>query len=333
VVVLAETRLSDPGAKAALRERIARLAVEVLGLPADDIVLAPPHAVLKTSSGKIRRAACRSLYEGGRIGRSGRSVAWQVVRLWFDAAWRRTREPLRWATWALYAGWLWTLFGIGAALGTLAALLPTRALRKRAARVIARTALQVSGLPLQVDWRATYPAHCAIVVANHASYLDWLVLTAVLPARACFVAKRELARHWALRWTLTRMGARFVEREDVHASVEDARDLAQAAAAGEMLVYFPVGTLTRAPGLRAFHMGAFTAAVQAGAPVVPVSLCGTRSVLRDGSWWPRRAPIAVDVHAPLRVPGATWSDAVRLRDAAREQIAQGCGEPVLAASA
>ncbi|HSB21690.1 MAG TPA: AMP-binding protein [Burkholderiaceae bacterium] len=331
VVVLAETRLSDPAARAALRERIAQLAIEVLGLPADDIVLAPPHAVLKTSSGKIRRAACRSQYESGQIGRSTRSVAWQLVRLWFDAAWRRTRRPLRWAASALFALWLWAVFAIGAVLATVAALLPARALRKRVARVIARTALRASGLPLQVDWRATFPARSAIVVANHASYLDWLVLTAVLPAAACFVAKRELARLSALRWVLARMGVRFVEREDVHASVEDARSLAQAAAAGETLVFFPEGTLTRAPGLRAFRMGAFSAAMRAAAPVVPVSLRGTRSVLRDGSWWPHRAPIAVEVHGPLRGHGTTWSDALRLRDAAREQIARGCGEPVLAA--
>ena len=333
VVVLAETRLSEPGAKAALRERIAQLAIEVLGLPADDIVLAPPHAVLKTSSGKIRRAACRSLYEQGRVGDSGRSVAWQLVRLWLDAASRRAREPLQWAASVLFAGWLWTLFGIGAALGMAAALLPARALRKRAGRAIARAALGVSGLPLQLDWHAAFRQGRAIVVANHASYLDWLVLQAFLPARACFVAKRELARWPPLGWLLDRMGVRFIEREDVHASVEDARSLAQAAAAGELLVYFPEGTLTRAPGLRAFRMGAFTAAVHAGAVVVPVGLRGTRSVLRDGSWWPHRAPIAVEVCEPLRGAGDTWSDAVRLRDAAREQIAQRCGEPVLATSA
>jgi 1-acyl-sn-glycerol-3-phosphate acyltransferase len=63
-----------------------------------------------------------------------------------------------------------------------------------------------------------------------------------------------------LRWLLTRMGVRFVERDDVHASVEDAKRLVQAAKAGECLVFFPEGTFGRAPKLRSFHMGAFVAA-------------------------------------------------------------------------
>lgn len=328
VVVLAETRLEAPAARGGLRDRIAQLSIEVLGLPADDIVLAPPHAVLKTSSGKIRRAACRSLYEQGKLGQSRPGVAWQLAKLWLDALQRRVREPVRQVASALFAGWLWAVFGVGAALAAAAALLPAQALRKRIARAIARVGLRVCGLPIHVEGSATLVGGPWIIVSNHASYLDWLLLTAVLPARACLVAKRELAQSAPLKWMLERMGVRFVERDDVHASVEDARRLVQAAKEGESLVYFPEGTLARAPGLRPFHMGAFVAAAQAGVKVVPVSLRGTRSVLRDGSWWPRRSPISVQVHEPLGAEGDSWSDAVRLRDRAREQIAQGCAEPV-----
>ena len=330
VVVLAETRLEAPAARAGLRDRIAQLSVEVLGLPADDIVLAPPHAVLKTSSGKIRRAACRGLYEQGKIGQSRRGVAWQLTILWLEALRRRMREPVQRSASALFAAWLWTVFGVGATLAAAAALLPAQAVRKRAARAIARLGLRVGGLPIHVEGSATLEGGSWIIVSNHASYLDWLLLTAVLPARACFVAKRELAQSAPLKWMLDRMGVRFVERDDVHAGVEDAKRLVQAAREGESLVYFPEGTLARAPGLRPFHMGAFIAATQAGVQVVPVSLRGTRSVLRDGSWWPRRGPISVQVHAPLVVEANSWSDAVRLRDRARERIAEGCGEAVTA---
>jgi 1-acyl-sn-glycerol-3-phosphate acyltransferase len=330
VVVLAETRAEEARDRTALHERIAQLCIEVLGLPADDIVLAPPHAVLKTSSGKIRRAACRALYEQGRLAARERSVAAQLARLWMDAARRRLRGPLQQLGSALFAAWLWTVFGIGAFIGALAALLPHRATRKQVARAIARAGLRVSGLPLQVQGEAALQGRIGIVVCNHASYLDWLLLTAVLPASACFVAKRELAQVALVGWVLGRMGVRFVERDDVHASVEGAKDLVLAAKAGETLVYFPEGTLTRAPGLRTFRMGAFVAAAQAGVAVVPVSLRGTRSVLRDGSWWPHREPVTLQVLAPLAADGGSWSDALHLRDAARERIARGCGEPVLA---
>jgi len=331
VVVLAETRVEEPRDRTALHERIAQQCIAVLGLPADDIVLAPPHSVLKTSSGKIRRAACRALYEQRRLGARPRSVGAQLAWLWIDAARRRLRGPLRQLGSALFAAWLWTVFGIAAVMGALAALLLRRAARKQLARTIARAGLRVSGLPLQVQGEAALRGRGGIVVCNHASYLDWLVLTAVLPARACLVAKRELARSTLLGWVLGRMGVRFVERDDVHASVEAAKDLVQAAKAGEMLVYFPEGTLTRVAGLRTFRMGAFIAAAQARVAVLPISLRGTRSVLRDGSWWPKREPVTLQVYAPLLAEGDSWSDALRLRDAAREQIGQGCGEPVLAA--
>ena len=114
VVVLAETRVSDPVQLVALRERIAELSIALLGVPADEIVLAQPRTVLKTSSGKIRRAACRTLYEQGHLGAAGRPVVWQLARLWLDALARRLREPLRRALDALYAAWLWALFGLGA---------------------------------------------------------------------------------------------------------------------------------------------------------------------------------------------------------------------------
>jgi 1-acyl-sn-glycerol-3-phosphate acyltransferase len=330
IVVLAETRLADPAARAALRERISGLALQVLGLPADDIVLAPPRSVLKTSSGKIRRAACRELYEQGRTGRPAPAVAWQLVRLWRDALLKRLREPVRHAAALVFALWLWLVFAVGALLGAAAAMLPRRAARKQLARAIARAGLWLSSLPLRVEGPPLPQEAAAIYVSNHASYLDWLVLTAVLPAQADFVAKRELARWAPLRWLLGRMGVHFVERSAVQGSVEDAQALVDAVMAGQSLVYFPEGTLSRAPGLRPFHMGAFVAAARAGIALVPVSLRGTRSVLRDGTWWPRRQPVVVTVFGPLSATGAGWAGALRLRDEARERIAQGCAEPVLA---
>ncbi|HEB98851.1 MAG TPA: acyl-phosphate glycerol 3-phosphate acyltransferase, partial [Thiotrichales bacterium] len=65
IVVLAETREKDPETLAELRRQIEALALEHIDSRPDDIVLAPPRAVLKTSSGKIRRRACRELYEKG----------------------------------------------------------------------------------------------------------------------------------------------------------------------------------------------------------------------------------------------------------------------------
>ena len=81
LVVLAETRETGAVERNALRARIVEATVAVLGEPPDEVVLAPPHTVLKTSSGKIRRAACRELYETGRVGAREHAAWWQVIRL------------------------------------------------------------------------------------------------------------------------------------------------------------------------------------------------------------------------------------------------------------
>jgi 1-acyl-sn-glycerol-3-phosphate acyltransferase len=79
-----------------------------------------------------------------------------------------------------------------------------------------------------------------------------------------------------------------------------------------------------------FRAGAFQVAAQAGIPVVPVALRGVRSVLRDGTWYPRRAPIAVTFGAPIHPDGDDWNATVALRDRVRAEVLKHCGEPDLA---
>jgi 1-acyl-sn-glycerol-3-phosphate acyltransferase len=88
------------------------------------------------------------------------------------------------------------------------------------------------------------------------------------------------------------------------------------------------------PGLLPFHMGAFITAAEAGAPVVPVIIRGTRSMLRDGSWLPRPGTITVVIGETAEADPATgdkdnWKRAVSLRDRVRAEILKHSGEPDL----
>jgi len=181
------------------------------------------------------------------------------------------------------------------------------------------------------------PRGSYVVVANHASYLDGLVLVSVLPKPVAFVAKQELRENFFARVFLVRLGCLFVERFDRARGAEDARQLVERLRNGDSLMIFPEGTLHRMPGLLPFHLGAFLAAAESGVPVVPVSLRGTRSILRGGSLFPRKGRIRVQVSAPLSSPAACdagdasdWDRAIELRAAARAQMLRYCGEPDLA---
>jgi len=70
-------------------------------------------------------------------------------------------------------------------------------------------------------------------------------------------------------------------------------------------------------------------AAQAGIPVVPLALRGTRSALRDGQWLFRHSRLSLTIGAPIAPQGSDWNAAIQLRDAARAEILRLCGEPDL----
>jgi 1-acyl-sn-glycerol-3-phosphate acyltransferase len=332
LIVVAETRQFDSGTLDPLKRRIETLASDLLGVSPDEVLLSPPHTVLKTSSGKIRRAACRELYEKGRLGKGSGPVWWQVARLWFSGLrprWRRARRALRDLGYATYVYMLFAMMLPVALLALSAA--PRLATRWAALSWCARQLLRLARVPVIVQGRNNLPEHGnCVFVANHASYLDGLTLVSILPQPVSFVAKAELQSQRFPNWFLKRINAQFVARFDAQQGTADAQRLAEQAREGAPLMFFPEGTLTRHPGLLPFHMGAFVTAAANDLPVVPVTLRGTRSILRSTDWFPRRGAIAVIIGEPLKPHGRDWNAALALRDQTREQILRHLGEPDLA---
>ena len=329
LVILAETRERDAAAQETLRAAIQERAVDLLGAPADEVVLAPPHAVPKTSSGKIRRSASRELYESGKIGGRGASVGWQLARLAGSGARAQIGRWTRVAGDLLYAGWFWGIFGLAApGLWLLLVGTPGLARRRRLARGVGRllaflTGTRLSGEGLE-SLRGPSPK---IIAANHQSYLDAFVLTALLPPNVAFVAKSELQRIAIARIFLRRLGTVFVERFEPGQGVEETRKVLDAVHGGDSVAIFPEGTFHRGPGLLPFRLGGFVVAAEAGVPVVPVVIHGTRSKLRGDDFFPRRGGAGVAVLPPVRPEGTGWNAAVELRDAVRTAILARCGEP------
>jgi 1-acyl-sn-glycerol-3-phosphate acyltransferase len=332
LVILAETRERTEAEWERLREAIQGVAVDLLGAPADDVVLAPPHAVPKTSSGKIRRAASRELYESGRIGGGGAALWWQLARLTASGLRAQLARRARTSLDALYAGRVYGVLALAAApiwLGVV--LLPGLARRRRFARGAARLLARAAGIPLRAEgFHHLEGEGPRLVAANHQSYLDGIVLTALLPPDFGYVVKRELENNALARVFLSRLGTLFVERFDPAQGAGETRKALDAVRAGASLVVFPEGTFHRYPGLLPFRLGTFTVASDAGVPVVPVVIRGTRTVLRGDDMFFRRGEVTVTAAPPVRPQGAGWAEAVRLRDAVRSEILARCGEPDLA---
>jgi 1-acyl-sn-glycerol-3-phosphate acyltransferase len=329
LVVLAEVRPTSAASRSTLRDAVSRAVVDAIGEPPDDIVLAPPHTVLKTSSGKIRRSACRALYESGDVSAASSGTRRQILRLTLGAMLTRLRQLGLTAGRALFGLWATLVFWVLAPVGwILAVLSPSPPTAWASSRVAARALFRLTGIRLVVQGVPNLPEGPCVLVSNHASYLDGVILVASLPRPFAFAAKRELQDQFIAGHFLRRLGAEFVERFDVRRSVADVEKMSEILLRGGSLAVFPEGTFVASPGMLPFHLGAFLTAARAGVPVVPVAIRGQREMLPADRWWPRRGSLHVDVCAPIPPPAGVpdlFTAAVQLRDAAHRAIARRTG--------
>ncbi len=231
--------------------------------------------------------------------------------------------PLR----LLYGLYAWLVLLLVVLLVAVCLLLPGLERRRAAARWGAATVFRLTGSPVEVRGRAPTADDVAVVVANHQSYLDGMILTAVLPPQYTFLIKGEMVRVPLASFVLRRLGSEFVDRASSQQRQRSARRLVQAARDGSALAVFPEGTFDAIPGLKPFHHGAFRAAWQAGLPIAPVVITGARQKLPADRWLPRPGPVAVEF-CPIIASGE-FADQHGLVRVTRDAILQRLGEPDL----
>ena len=229
-----------------------------------------------------------------------------------------------------YAIWALSSFTV-LAVSVLVLILPVpwQNVRRHMVRAAARTSLLLCGMRLSVLNPQHLPATACVVVANHSSYLDGIVLYAALPPVFSFVIKREMSRVPLANLLLRRIGAHYVDRGGQR-SARDTRRLFRNAAAGGALAFFPEGTFEREPGLLRFRSGAFVVAANAAMPVIPIAIRGTRRALPAGTLLPLPARIEIELTPPLPAPESTATEQITASvGAARRAILARIDEPDL----
>ncbi|MEA5444801.1 lysophospholipid acyltransferase family protein [Gammaproteobacteria bacterium AB-CW1] len=206
-------------------------------------------------------------------------------------------------------------------------LAPGRQRRRQLASFASRVLLRIMGLRLELEGLDRMPEDSCIVVANHASYLDGIILTALLPPRFSFVIKREMASVPLVGLLLRRLGSLFVDRSGSLRGRGDSRTILQRAARGDAIGMFPEGTFTQEPGLLPFRAGAFVTAVRTGMTVVPVTIRGSRQALPARIWLPAPGRIEVIIHPDVPPRGKSRTERLRLQQEARRRILSELPEP------
>ncbi len=163
--------------------------------------------------------------------------------------------------------------------------------------------------------------HAYVVVANHESTADPFLLS-WLPWDMRWVAKEELFRLPLLGF-LMRSGGDIPLRRGARSSVADMLGACrETLARGVPVMMFPEGTRSPDGRLLPFKDGAFQLAIDAGVPVLPVAIVGTRDCRPKGSVWFGDARAIAHVLAPIPTEGLGSADVVLLREQARAAIAE-----------
>lgn len=327
LVIVAETREVDSLVRERVTQEIGARVAGAIGGPPDEVHLVRPGAVLKTSSGKVRRGATRDAFLAGRLAVAVTAApGGQWLKLAGDAVRGRLRRWVRTALAAAHTAYLGLLVAISLPALCLALRCSSECQSRRLLRVWCRALVRLSWCRLVVDarhWRAEGPS---IFVANHASYLDPVWLLAALPYDVRFAAKARLATYPVLGFVLRRCGFVLMDKADHHERMASAGALEQAMSSGVPLVVFPEGTFVRSPGLLPFRLGAFRAVALRESSVAGIGIVGARDVFPDGAWWVRPGVVTVVSCGPERARDRSWQEAIRLRDHLRAQIARASGE-------
>ena len=230
----------------------------------------------------------------------------------------------------LYGIYAWIAFIVCVSAAIIFVLLvPGLQRRRRLVSLCARLSLRLAGVTTDVRGLEKMPSGDCVVVANHASYVDGVILHGYLPPKFSYVIKGEMQNFPVVGLMLRRVGSRFVERFEASGSARDARQLLRAASAGESLALFPEGTFIREPGLGRFRPGAFAAAITAGVPVVPVVISGSRRILPAEKFLPRHSHLRIDILNPIEPSDKAYSSSKELAGLARQRILDVLEEPDL----
>jgi 1-acyl-sn-glycerol-3-phosphate acyltransferase len=137
---------------------------------------------------------------------------------------------------------------------------------------------------VRVEGLENIPLQPCVFIANHASNMDPLAFIPAIPRRVGILVKRELFRIPIFSTAMIRAQFTPVDRGDRESSGKSISSAAQMLKNGLSYAIFAEGTRSPDGRLRAFKQGGFTMAIEAGAPVVPVSIAGTQKLLQKGSW-------------------------------------------------
>lgn len=157
-------------------------------------------------------------------------------------------------------------------------------------------------------------------IFNHQSTLDIALTLHVLPVPFHYIAKRSLLYVPVLGWYLWAVGTVLIERGRTEKAIKILKRAGELIRNGRNIVAFPEGTRSSDGSILPFKKGAFVVAIEAGVPIIPVTIEGTHNVMPKNTFRIRPEPIKVKFGDPIETTGLTYDDRETLMEEVRNQI-------------
>lgn len=160
-----------------------------------------------------------------------------------------------------------------------------------------------------------------IFAANHQAVYDILILAGWLPVQFGWVVRKEWYKTPFMGWHLAHSGNVPIDRSNPRASAKSLIEAVAIIRGGVNVCIFPEGTRNKDAMLQDFKGGAFVLAQKAGVPIVPVTILGTKNVIRKNTWLIRRASISMIISPPIDPNSYDKQDRDRLQYDVEDAIA------------
>ena len=164
------------------------------------------------------------------------------------------------------------------------------------------------------------PRNPYVVVANHESFVD-ILLISHLPFEMKWMSKSEFFRYPLIGWMMMLARDIRLERGDKKSGLRALQECRARLDQDVSVMIFPEGTRSHSGDLGEFKDGAFRIAIQAGVPILPLAVVGTRDALIKHDWRFGTSHAEVRVLSPIPTEGMTKADVPALRDRTRAVIA------------
>ncbi len=159
-----------------------------------------------------------------------------------------------------------------------------------------------------------------IICPNHQGNIDILALILTLPVPYKWVIKKELLKVPFFGQGLGATGAISIDRSNPEEAIQKIREGTAKVGGGWSVLIYPEGTRTVDGTVRAFKKGAFMIALEAGLPILPVTVNGAHKILPKSSKLVYPGHVTVTLHEPIPTAGLSTEDLPRLMETTREAI-------------